>query len=358
MDDGMFAVKQLFLLLKLHLCMDLKSRGGAYTQSIIMQLLIVLYQKAKNLPQWQMMKDELSVFNEEAGEITFSQLARASVGDTQKRKFDHMDRLYRLLHIYGDVEQDQLGDIGGTAKASTSRRKIDPDGEEVAAVVAFMKTKIREIRSQKMMEYDGSVDSWRSRTHAVREQVALKARTAYWSDKMVDVLGINIAKAKAKFYKNDWADQFKAIWPGCAIPESAAEFQSGDEMFAGSDHDGEGEVDADFEPLEDAKDAYESGDSGGMDEKHGNDRSEADSDYDEEDDRPIQRRQGATYNSPVRQAINRNSFAVNKDNIMLEGRGERAGRGARKPDSFPLVNTFYVGMNTLQKPANKRKGSD
>ena len=93
LNDGSLGVRHHFLLLQVHLCLDCQSRGGAYTQSIIMQLLIVLYQKKKNLPSWKMLSAELSMFNEEAGEITFSQLARSCIGDTQKRRFAHMNRL-------------------------------------------------------------------------------------------------------------------------------------------------------------------------------------------------------------------------------------------------------------------------
>jgi hypothetical protein len=256
LDDGVLGMKQLVMMLKVHLCMDTTSRGGAYTQSIIMQLMIVLYQKAKNLPTWEMLQGSLSMFNEEAGEITFSQLARAVVGDTQQRKFPHMDRLYKLLHIYGDVELDQLEDTTEAGERS-SRRKIDPDGEEVTAVVAYMKQKFREIKTESIMEYDGSKSSYKTRPYAVHHQKPLKARKGYWKDDMLADLKLNIAKSKKKFYQTDWGGQYDAIWPECRIPPGEVGPPGGIVELDSEVDDYQDHVDADPEFEPDASDEEE-----------------------------------------------------------------------------------------------------
>jgi hypothetical protein len=361
MNDGALAVKHLFLLLKLHLCLDLKSRGGAYTQSIIMQLLIVMYQKKKNLPQWQMLHTELSVFNEEAGEITFSQLARASVGDTQKRKFDHMDRLYKLLHIYGEVEQDQLDDVGSNAKPTSSRSKIDPQGEGVMAVAAYMNSKIRELKTQSFLEYDGKKASWISREHALHQMKPIGARKPFWQDDMLETLHANIKKAKKKFHKTDWAGEYSNIWPECAVPVNAMEHASDSDIFEGKDSDADGKVDPDYE-----NDENQDSDSAGREDQHSasepedaryaSDAVNSDGDQDPDDekhDKTLAITPNESYER--KQAINPDSFAVGSSaNLLQHAPRERSNRSKRKPDNaFPMVTVFYKGMNRYAAKPSK-----
>ena len=196
----------------------MKSRGGAYSQSIFMQILVVLYQRKHKLPSWLMLKSQPTLFNEEAGEMTFSQLARSVVGDTQQRKFEHMNRLYKLLHIYGDVEIDTLADVKGSAIEACSRKKINPKGDEVEAVAAFMKSRIREIRHQKLTEYDGQELSWKNKVHALGHLKPLSAKQPFMNGDMMPVLNLNIEKAQNKFMNTDWAGDFADIWPECEVP--------------------------------------------------------------------------------------------------------------------------------------------
>ena len=63
-----------------------KGRSNTYVQRVLMSLMIQFYQKKKELPHHRMIEDSMSMINEEAGEVSFSVLSRACLGDTTKKK--------------------------------------------------------------------------------------------------------------------------------------------------------------------------------------------------------------------------------------------------------------------------------
>ena len=367
LNDGSLGVRHLFFLLKVHLCLDCQSRGGAYTQSIIMQLLIVLYQKKKNLPSWRMLSAELSMFNEEAGEITFSQLARSCVGDTQKRKFAHMNRLYKLLHIYGDVEEDQLHDLGGDTQHFSSRRKVNPAGEEVQAVSAFIKGKLRELKAQQYLQYDGQPKSYLNRRHAMQNLKPIGVRTAFWMDDMVPQLRANIEKAKAKFYRNDWAGDYSTIWPECAIPAAEMKAIHPQDVDIFDDHaeDEAKQVDEDFEPEPDEGDVGDNEDDAEFEEADHDEAgqsskgdgvahsSRSDSEASGHDSNASEDHEDVQEGLPaVKTRINPSTFAVGESNILPTTRFERDQRGKRANDpNFAILTSFT--SQTFQRKKRK-----
>ena len=65
-DNGKLLFQRLFFLLRLNMALVQKN---AYSRSIMMQLLNMLYQRHHNLPPWQMFMRSTAVFNEEVGEL-------------------------------------------------------------------------------------------------------------------------------------------------------------------------------------------------------------------------------------------------------------------------------------------------
>jgi hypothetical protein len=357
LNDGPHLVKQLFMMLKLHLCLDMKSRGGAYSQSIVVQLLIVLYQKKQSLPSWVMLQSQPTLFNEEAGEMTFSQLARACVGDTQQRKFQHMDRLYKLLYIYGDVEIDTLADVRAGAKDACSRKKVNPEGEEVEAVAAFMLMKIRELRHQKVTAYDGTEASYKNRMHALANLKPLRERKPFMDGDMMSVFMLNIKKAQSKFMHTDWAGTYSDIWPGCKIPTDGVE---GVDVFASHPElqdIGDGQVcvedDEDFVPESENKDMED------MDERHvstgcllGAKNKGEDPDEFASLSNQVKECDSSQYSSSDEESVLAPPptsagrqiapiyCSLDSSNITMQSRHERRGRGSARPDAnFPIVHT-------------------
>ena len=95
------------------ICLDGNIRG--YQKSMMMQLLLLMYQKKNESPQWKMLVGSVSVYNEEAGESSFSVLSRVCLGDTLKSDFKHMDKMYQLTRQYS-VLSDSIQDEKGRSK--------------------------------------------------------------------------------------------------------------------------------------------------------------------------------------------------------------------------------------------------
>lgn len=364
LNDGVLAVKHLLRMLHLHLCLDHQSRGGAYTQSIIMQLLIVLHQKAHNLPQWLMLKTNLASFNEEAGEITFSQLARCVVGDTQQRKLAHINQIYKLLHIYGELEEEHLADTHPNKKEETSRRKIPKDSETVIAVAQFMKTKFREMKQNKFLMYDGKEPSYKSRATALQNMIPYKPKTPFWLEDPVAFLRFNMTKARLKFCDTDWAGTYATIWPGCKIPSEPDDEPVPAGLPADLNEDQSGDS-AGEEP--DADEAY----SVPPQEQVGAGRkrksvqvchSENDSNTDPiSSDEEAPEQDDCKHDSilptpkPAKKPIGPTTCAISADNISTKARGERVGRGILSNDSsFPILHTVPSGYFN-RTPRRKKK---
>jgi hypothetical protein len=363
LNDGVVAVKHLLRMLHLHLCLDHQSRGGAYTQSIIMQLLIVLHQKAHNLPQWRILKTSLSTFNEEAGEITFSQLARCVVGDTQQRKLDHINQIYKLLHIYGELEEEHLADTHPNKKAESSRRKIPKDCETVDAVAQFMKTKFREMKQKKFLMYDGKESSYKSRLSATRNMIAYKTKVPFWVADPVAFLRFNITKSCTKFFDTDWAGEYATIWPGCKIPpEHHAIVPEGLPADFNEEHSGDSGPDVP-EPDEvyvqppkevrgkkkkrKSQKVWSSGE-----EDSASDHVSTDDPDEEPDDSKHDTIPGAPALAP--KPIGPTTCAINASNVMTMARGERAGRGVlRNNSSFPMLS--HVPSGYYGRAPNRKK---
>jgi hypothetical protein len=358
LNDGLLLVNQLFKMLKLHLCLDMKSRGGAYSQSIVMQILVVLYQRKHKLPSWLMLKSQPTLFNEEAGEMTFSQLARSVVGDTQQRKFEHMNRLYKLLHIYGDVEIDTLADVKGSAIEACSRKKINPKGDEVEAVTAFMKSRIREIRHQRLTEYDGKELSWKHKVHALGNLKPLKAKEPFMNGDMMPILDLNIEKAQNKFMNTDWAGDYTDIWPECEVPPNGLPGKNVYEDFSDEDNYNssyQAHLDKDKEYVPDP--THPDADGNDMGFKHSEGISEiphsgedepamkdqedddgGDSSSESHDDAPRQEPPQSDQKDP--RQIPPTYCQLDEGNIVSMTRRERTGRGHSMPHpNFPMVRT-------------------
>ena len=122
---------------------------------MMMQLLILMYQKEKNLPTWQMFMGSPSVFNEEAGEMSFSVLARCCLGDTTRMMFEHMSNMYKLtgLSETTDVLRTELGRV----RQSNGYYSLDNKGVAVQTVITFMQESIRALKFNVFRHFTGSL---------------------------------------------------------------------------------------------------------------------------------------------------------------------------------------------------------
>ena len=142
----------LFKLTRMVMCLD--GAYHSYQKSMMMQLLILMYQKKEDLPQWRMLVGSVSVYNEEAGELSFSVLSRVVLGDNLKAKFEHMDKMYKLTRTYA-ASSDLLREEMQRTKRKNGYYMLTHKHVEVRTVTTFMLEKIRALTLNVFTEYTG-----------------------------------------------------------------------------------------------------------------------------------------------------------------------------------------------------------
>jgi hypothetical protein len=211
LSDGKFGVEMLHRML--HLLMVLqRGKSHMYIHSMIMQLLILLHQRSKDTCAWKMLMGSLSTFNEEAGELSFSMLARCILGDTQKRKFAHLNKIYQQIHFYGSLEKELGADGAGFNKNGNWRKKLDPEGDLVIAVTAHMNSVIRQIRMRCFHVYSGKPRTWRDMGPARDTLVKVSNPIPLWVADMGAELDRQLQKCQDKF-STFWVEPYKNMWP-------------------------------------------------------------------------------------------------------------------------------------------------
>ena len=143
-----------------------RGKGHMYIRGIITQTLVIFYQRAKSLPHWQMLEANLCTFNEEAGEISFSCLARACLGDTQRDNAEHLNKLYVMIKAYAEVENEIEADVASERNTTSWRKKLKADSEEMDATVECILSQLRMIKDKKLCMYDNTRQSYMNANHA------------------------------------------------------------------------------------------------------------------------------------------------------------------------------------------------
>ena len=93
----MLVFAQLVRVCRVMMCLNQRYR--TYPKAIMMQMLL-MHQRQFDLPTWRMFVTSPAVFNEEIGEMSFAQLSRCVLGDTNKAKFQHVHTQYKLTNLY------------------------------------------------------------------------------------------------------------------------------------------------------------------------------------------------------------------------------------------------------------------
>ena len=153
-DSGLLAMRMLFKLTRLVMCLERTYR--TYQKAMLMQLLILMYQQKEDLPSWQMFEQSVSVFNEEAGEMSFSVLSRVVLGDNLKMKFEHMNKMYKLTRSYS-AASETLREEQGRKKRKNGYHLLTDKDREVFTVGIFMMEAIQSIRFNVFQQYPGKV---------------------------------------------------------------------------------------------------------------------------------------------------------------------------------------------------------
>ena len=359
LEDGWLAVQKLMKLVQM-LMMLSRGKSSRYVQSMLAQILIVLDQRERNTPAWQMLRTNLSVFNEEAGEITFSILARCVLGDTSKNQVEQLSKVYSLLHAYTETER-QLGEMVSPGKLrKAGRKRLKEDNEVLAASKVFMKQWVRKLGAGTLRMYGDKTASFKNSANALTRMKILEQHgVGVWDVNLQTCLNVQLVKAKAKFNSN-WAQDYSDIWPECKPKElpgyvievewDAADNTSDEEP--GEEEIVEGEEDA-HEVMQEAEPVKAKRKRARPPKKFSCDSSNsdsADSDASQLSTRGVRARRNSadlceeesTVSSKASSKIGALWSKIDPSNVRNKRPGQRKNRGRREQasDSFPMVSKF------------------
>lgn len=213
LNDGLMMVAHMHHMINLMIIMA-RGKSNTYVQSQIMQMLILLHQRKHHLPPWEMLKHSWSTFNEEAGELGFSMLARGVLGDSQRNVHSHLNEIYTLIHTHGDVENDQWADAKARKKKTGWRKRIDADSEAVAATATFMNSLLREIKRNKYMVHEWANLEYKNAKSGGPPPPKIQfvgLGVQLWVADTLPLVKMQLAKC-TKFISN-WGHEIRQVWP-------------------------------------------------------------------------------------------------------------------------------------------------
>ena len=181
-----------------------------YPKMILANLCILAHWKSTDFVGFRMLSSNISLFNEELGEMTFSLLARCVLGDTARTQIEHLNNLYKLLPIYRLIKDDIIGDVANSTSISW-RHKVDPSGDEVNAVAHFFQQKISQLNRVHFTTYDGSPGCYKSRNAAAAHLVRDVTPTVYLPDVM-QLVPAMFDSITASVHGN-FLGEFSQLWP-------------------------------------------------------------------------------------------------------------------------------------------------
>ena len=194
------------------------NRAHHYPKVMLAFMLVLQHWRETNYPGYTMMMNNMGVYNEELGELTFAILARSVLGDHTKDDFDKMNSLFRLLPVYRDVKADVVAD-NNASNSLNWRHKIIKEGEEVRTTELFFKQAIRQMVSGTYTSYDGSVKSYSNAFNAGQHKTIPTNGAVFMSK--TDLM--SYVDRSMQLIKDDMNTNFlypyKHIWPECINPD-------------------------------------------------------------------------------------------------------------------------------------------
>jgi hypothetical protein len=217
MNDSSAAMMALYrLFLAGTMLRNVKVRGTRkahdYPKMQLTNILILEYWRSIDHVAWKIIIRNMSMVNEELGEMTFSVLSRCVLGDTLKSQFEHLSKMYTLLPVYREVKND-IRDDNGVASTISWRYNVNPDGEEVNAVTFFFNQLIRRLTTTVSIQtYDGTSNCFKNSmsaaanmSHDVTEQV--------YDQNVLEHLPTMFQTINHDLHTSTFLEPFPHIWP-------------------------------------------------------------------------------------------------------------------------------------------------
>ena len=203
--------------------MMVKGRSNKYLRSMLMHMLVMQYQQRNDLPQSEMLRKGLHLFNEESGERSFSCLGRASLNDSgMKKNLEKMSSLYakinRLMQCDDAFRKDR--ENPDKKKEESWRKTYTPESDEVVAVQHFLEMRIRQIANSKEKRnvykvYDGEKESYKNADHAGRNMVPFYKDVSSYQEwpQVKEWFEFQVSKLGQSYLGTDAGWQVQGQWP-------------------------------------------------------------------------------------------------------------------------------------------------
>ncbi len=267
MDDGGLFLKAHWRLFKIYISLDYTH---AYTRAMTLQSLTFMwYIKMKQkLPIFSMMRCNPNIFNEECEEISFAILGRSCLGDTQKMRLEHMNKMYKQVALYKTIsdaitKDSQMGEQDDEEKEITESMAVGGHAvvKETDAIVLTADAWFREALSQMATSTFGVYDNKKcfksaamARMHSRynvngRAEIRTPRMLLLRVDKHLRVVVEWWEKKFTKRYGRDFAECFPEFGQQEQEPEarpipSDVEEKENDDHLVDSDEDGDGVAEA------------------------------------------------------------------------------------------------------------------
>ena len=173
LDGGKLIEIYQWRLLKMFVILDGPS-SREYQRAMAVSLSLWSWMHRKGHPGSRLWLENASLWNEEAGEICFSVLARGIAGSGMRSDVKAVSRKFQLIRSKIDVATDLKFDLCGDDFAAKKHRTIKMESKEVKATVVFFERMIRSLTRNVHRHYGpncGHLDLSARRRQAMRPTV-------------------------------------------------------------------------------------------------------------------------------------------------------------------------------------------
>ena len=186
-----------------------------YPKMMLCHILMMAYWLSAELPVWNVMENNMCVFNEELGETYYSVLSRCVLGDNIKSDFDHMNKMFSLLPLYKNVKDDISGDTQNKKFSHSWHHNVSSESDEVSATLFFFKRLINDVVDSKYKSYEFT-DKYASIGACIATRTTDYVPLVYQTDLSLEVTTL-AAKIKNAI-STDFMLPFVNDWPFKTIP--------------------------------------------------------------------------------------------------------------------------------------------
>lgn len=170
-DMGSHLVKHLWRMTSVFACL----RCDLYTVANIQNLHVLTYHRAQRaLPFADLVRQDVGIFSEEAGEVSFSLLARSTLGDTVEDKHKRLTDCFRAIGAMKPIRDMHLAG-GLNDHDPPCRTSVGPMDPEVVALEQHFLAVLRSLADGSFAYYSSVEALKRSKRYAAPWTSAIKA---------------------------------------------------------------------------------------------------------------------------------------------------------------------------------------